>query len=39
MLIKPEGLIPDKRRALELRLDDHQPEKAVLSASETEGVQ
>ncbi len=39
MLIKPEGLIPDKRRALELRGDDHQPEKAVLSASETEGVQ
>lgn len=39
MLIKPEGLIPDKRRALELHQDDHQPKQAVLSAAETEGLQ
>ncbi len=39
MIIKPEGLIPDKRRAIELHQDDHQPEKAVTSASATEGVQ
>ncbi len=39
MIIKPEGLIPDKRRALELHQDDHQPEKAVTSAAATEGVQ
>lgn len=39
MVLKPEGLIPDKRRALELHLSDHQPEKSVLSAASTEGIQ
>jgi len=39
MILKPEGLIPDKRRALELHQSDHQPEKSVLSAAATEGVQ
>jgi branched-chain amino acid transport system permease protein len=39
MILKPEGLIPDKRRALELHQDDHQPEKSVLSAAALEGVQ
>ena len=39
MILKPEGLVPDKRRALELHQGDHQPEKGLLSASATEGVQ
>ncbi len=39
MILKPEGLIPDKRRALELHQPDHQPEKSVLSAEATEGIQ
>ncbi|MDH5420591.1 MAG: hypothetical protein OEY55_02165, partial [Acidimicrobiia bacterium] len=40
MILKPEGLIPDKRRALELHAgDDHQPEKGLLSAAATEGLQ
>lgn len=39
MILKPEGLIPDKRRALELHSGDHQPEKGMLSAAATEGVQ
>lgn len=39
MILKPEGLIPDKRRALELHQGDHQPEKGMLSAAATEGVQ
>ena len=39
MILKPEGLIPDKRRALELHLGDHQPEKGLFSASATEGIQ
>jgi len=39
MVFKPEGLFPDKRRALELKMDLHEPIKAVTSASATEGIQ
>jgi branched-chain amino acid transport system permease protein len=39
MIFKPAGLIPDKRRAMELELEMHEPEKSVLTAAATEGVQ
>lgn len=38
MILRPEGLLPDVRRAMELRGDLHEPEKSLLSASATEGV-
>jgi branched-chain amino acid transport system permease protein len=39
MILKPEGLIPDKRRALELKQEIHEPERSMMSAAATEGVQ
>jgi branched-chain amino acid transport system permease protein len=39
MILKPEGLIPDKRRALELHAEEPHESRGVLTAAATEGVQ
>jgi branched-chain amino acid transport system permease protein len=39
MILKPEGLIPDKRRALELHADEPHESRGVLTAAATEGIQ
>jgi branched-chain amino acid transport system permease protein len=39
MILKPEGLIPDKRRALELHAEEPHESKGVLTAAATEGIQ
>jgi branched-chain amino acid transport system permease protein len=39
MILKPEGLIPDKRRALELHAEEPHESRGVLTAASTEGVQ
>jgi branched-chain amino acid transport system permease protein len=39
MILKPEGLIPDKRRAMELHAKELHESPGVLTAASTEGIQ